>query len=870
MSKLLVAAAGALFFGWAFLLSGFVRSAESAIPPDLSQLPACQTPMAHPDTARADYNLGATGMRGWIFGSRNDSAAAREILVRVVEKGSPADGIFSKFDLITGIDGKPFSFDAREALAAALTQAEVTGTLDLLRWRDGRETSVTLKMETLGAYSPTAPYDCPKTTRIIANSAEYITTRLLPEKPTPEGVARALNALFLLATGEAKYLPQIRRYARDFAAEMDAVRAWSDARSRWTWNYGYKNLFLTEYYLATGDVTVLPAVENICSILAQGQGIPGAWCHGLSPEANIMPGYGAVNSTGLVCFISMALAQEAGAYVDEKALADSFAFFGSFAGRGGIPYGDHPPYNRSPSTNGKSGLAAVAFTVMKAPRAAQWFSRLSASSNAFDIYSGHTGNYWNHTWTPIGAFLAGRKSFVQLFRRVRGNYELMRRWDHGYVTNPDYSRRECYAARRKYGGPYWGPGAFSLFMTAPRERLRIFGARPGIFAGDACPVKLEGALELYRALAYRDCLDVLDSIRLNGGDEAMRRQLRDAAASAIAANSAGLAAARASLAGQDFYLASVRANALTGVMDSDTPGFSELRAALATQDAREQIEKGEAYYLAANTYAEDHIRFLDEYRISPFACISPNHRSRLQRLVEDQRAGIYRGMAKTFLEQNPLHPYQRIRHEWLPTSEYSPLTPIFNCAAAREKDVPNTDVETLSFSADPGERIPALNPEVEIQYLLYESDALRAEHERARKPVEASWAGLEYEGWQSGVLPIGTVKGKPADRSRILPRGHSSRVRIQFSIDDPMAYSEWFITCKATGTAEFYLNGTLILRMDPDSRSGYRIVHLKPASAALFQPGENILGVDVGVSDRRKTPFLDIGLDALAKQDRAL
>jgi len=67
-----------------------------------------------------------------------------------------SDGLFRKFDLITGINGKHFAEDARESLAAALEVAEATGQLNLLRWRDGHEEPVTLKMEILGTCSDTA------------------------------------------------------------------------------------------------------------------------------------------------------------------------------------------------------------------------------------------------------------------------------------------------------------------------------------------------------------------------------------------------------------------------------------------------------------------------------------------------------------------------------------------------------------------------------------------------------------------------------------------------------------------------------------------------------------------------------------------
>lgn len=44
-----------------------------------------------------------------------------------------------------------------------------------------------------------------------------------------------------------------------------------------TWHNGYNNLFLSEYYLATGDQTVLPAIRSYATTISRGQDIFGTW-----------------------------------------------------------------------------------------------------------------------------------------------------------------------------------------------------------------------------------------------------------------------------------------------------------------------------------------------------------------------------------------------------------------------------------------------------------------------------------------------------------------------------------------------------------------------------------------------------------------
>ena len=83
-----------------------------------------------------DWNLGATGARGWMFCEKLDTVMARQILVTKVDKGSPADGVLEVGDVILGVARHPFSYDARAELGKALTVVEAgDGNLSLTRWQ---------------------------------------------------------------------------------------------------------------------------------------------------------------------------------------------------------------------------------------------------------------------------------------------------------------------------------------------------------------------------------------------------------------------------------------------------------------------------------------------------------------------------------------------------------------------------------------------------------------------------------------------------------------------------------------------------------------------------------------------------------------
>jgi predicted metalloprotease with PDZ domain len=66
-----------------------------------------------PEDAKHDWNLGATGLRGWMYCDKMVTSDARQIAITKVAKGSPAYGILEVGDVILGVSGKPFSYDPR-------------------------------------------------------------------------------------------------------------------------------------------------------------------------------------------------------------------------------------------------------------------------------------------------------------------------------------------------------------------------------------------------------------------------------------------------------------------------------------------------------------------------------------------------------------------------------------------------------------------------------------------------------------------------------------------------------------------------------------------------------------------------------------
>jgi hypothetical protein len=261
-----------------------------------------------PTDSRHDWNLGPTGLRGWIFCDKLVTTDARQILVTKVDNGSPAADKFRVGDVILGVGGKPFSFDPRTELGKAITTAESKvgkGKLSLTRWRAGKSEEVVINLRVLGSYGATAPFDCDKSKLLLDQGCKALATRMSqPGYAKMDAIPRSLNALALLASGNSEYMPLLKREAQ-WAARYSN-------KSMQTWYYGYCMLFLSEYALATGDESVMPGLKRLAMEAAKGQSAVGSWGHGFAIPDGRLGGYGMMNSPGVVLTVSMVLAREAG------------------------------------------------------------------------------------------------------------------------------------------------------------------------------------------------------------------------------------------------------------------------------------------------------------------------------------------------------------------------------------------------------------------------------------------------------------------------------------------------------------------------------------------------------------------------------
>lgn len=471
---------------------------------------------AIPDGATHDWNLGATGARGWMFSDKLVTTDARQVFITKVDAASPADGVLAVGDVILGTGGKPFSHDPRTELGKALSAAESEaggGRLGLTRWRAGKTEEVVVKLPPLGSYSATAPYDCPKSRRVLEQGLKALAERMAEpdygRKHNP--IPRSMNALALLAGGDAAHLPLVKREA-EWAASFTAD-------SMQTWYYGYVTMLLAEYVMATGDPSVMPGLKRLALEAAKGQSAVGSWGHGFALPDGRLRGYGMMNSPGLPLTISLVMARAAGVKdpAVDRAIELSAKLMRFYIGKGAVPYGDHHAWTETHEDNGKCGMAAVLFELLGEKEGAEFFTRMSVASHGAERDCGHTGNYFNMLWALPGVARSGPHATGAWMAEFGGWYfDLARRWDGGFVhLGPPEPRPDSY-------GNWDCSGGYLLALAMPLQKIHLTGkvkaVAPPLDAAAARSLILDGRgwdnkdrLSAYAKLSPDQLLECLGS-----------------------------------------------------------------------------------------------------------------------------------------------------------------------------------------------------------------------------------------------------------------------------------------------------------------------------------------------------------------------
>ncbi|HAS81956.1 MAG TPA: hypothetical protein DCS43_04610 [Verrucomicrobia bacterium] len=389
-----------------------------------------------------------------------------------VEPGSPAEatGKLKKGQFIESINGKVLKdVDPRVILGNLITEAEANDGLLRMMVKDTAEAKaeeVIVKLPVLGAYSDTWPINCKKSDAIVRTFADFLAKVDQPAWGAP---------LFLLSTGEEKDLAVVRRW---FSGKLPPDMTGNP------WSIGYTGPAICEYYLRTGDETVLPAIKSMCDYL-KSTIYNGSWMGRGGCNYNYMAG-GHMNAAGVHSLAFLLLAKECGVDVDEHTLQTCLYHFYRYAGHWNVSYGDGLPEGGGVD-NGKNGglafaMAAAASLVPEGENSVYAKARdISANKSFYTtswLFHGHTGGGIGEIWRGAAAgLLAGKRPemYRSFMNERRWMYELARTYDgaFGWAGGMNVS----YNNTGHKGGMAWG-NYVPLIYTIPLKNLRLFGAPP--------------------------------------------------------------------------------------------------------------------------------------------------------------------------------------------------------------------------------------------------------------------------------------------------------------------------------------------------------------------------------------------------------
>ena len=442
----------------------------------------------HQKKKMQDRTMGPTGLWGQVYSQEMKKGAsrdARQWLVTKIEPGSPADGKIKIGDVVLGTSGKDFDADARKLLAAAIQKAEQTdGNLSLKIWREGKTFDQTLKLKVMGAFDESSPFNCAYTDAVIEQMITHALTMKLPPEQRVTGdqypFMPSMSALGMLAAGDKRLLPKIQAFAHHLCLDEktgEPIKFEVSSEGKRVWHTSYRLIFLAEYFLATRDDTVLPAIQTLGIGAAKGQSGVGSYGHRFSSRTEDggyhgpLEGYGAINNASLSMLTGIVLASKCGIEDPEitAAIARGKRFFDFFVEYGGIPYGDHWAGTDYFENNGTSGISAIAYGLMGDDRGQRFYSSMAVAASPTGREEGHQGCYWSYLWSNLGAARAGEKGLNASFLETLFLHTLERGWDGQVIDQSDIGPTKYSQGRGDVTGERL------LMMSLGRKNLHFTG-----------------------------------------------------------------------------------------------------------------------------------------------------------------------------------------------------------------------------------------------------------------------------------------------------------------------------------------------------------------------------------------------------------
>ena len=406
-------------------------------------------------------NLGITGARGKIL-----PEAPKEMVVAYVFRESPAYEILQEGDRIIAANGKKFTTPHRFGygmdifgyegpmmdIGEALEESQgspLNGNLTFTIVRGEEEMDVTLRLPTkYGQFSETYPDSCTKSRIILDELLDY-----LSDHQTDQGGWNAgrphidtFAALAMLSSDEAKHQLAARKVAKFFASRLDGKIYYDGGYD--CWKYGFYGIYLSEYYLKTGEKWVLEPLQVANEWLVKSQFAEdyrndkgqGGWGHRPSgkPGGN---GYGPICAITGQALAAWALMDRCGLEVNRERYQLAHEFIAQGTNRMGyVWYADGNGGDDKYADMGRTGIGAVAHGLDRMMGSAyEKFAVKLANcigDNPDTFIDTHGSPIWGTGWTAVGAAF-DQEAFRKLMDYNKWHWNLSHCHDGTFYYQPN-------------------------------------------------------------------------------------------------------------------------------------------------------------------------------------------------------------------------------------------------------------------------------------------------------------------------------------------------------------------------------------------------------------------------------------------------
>ena len=400
---------------------------------------------------------------------RSNSSSA---IVKYIFENSLAEGKLKIDDEIIAVNGQIFKENFTKLLAEEIDKSEgSTGNLELQLIRKEKNIKVKLKLERIGSYSETWPYDCKKSSIVLKNACDWLVEhqqksgRIEKNENQSCLVLSSVTGLALLGCDADEYkrpISKIVKFLTNHIKEKTNSSGHYDGGTLDLWSVNYATIFLAEYYLKTGDKKVMKTLEflnkeiyyrqfhqmsddarkHLTTHLIDKKGFkhdpaPPYWfAHGLvDTKSN---GYVHLGVNVANASVAWSLLDKAGVDVDTENLTATLDYVEKACVSGAMGYASYlNQQGHPPDAFGRTGALGIALYLRKdRPAYTQVVTDSLIKQYPRNYYFSHATCVMGKAWGTLAIAALDKNNFRTMMDDMKGDFDLMRLHDGSFVSNP--------------------------------------------------------------------------------------------------------------------------------------------------------------------------------------------------------------------------------------------------------------------------------------------------------------------------------------------------------------------------------------------------------------------------------------------------